>query len=250
MDHSKHVAVITGAGQGIGRTYATALAEDGATVVVADLNLEAAQQTVKIIGEQGGKALAIRVDVSDKESTLALAETVKQELGAAHILVNNAAIYHSMRTDGQLDVDIDYWRRVMAVNVDGALLMTQALAPLLIDAGWGRVVNQTSMGAYLGMGGHYNVSKLATIGVTQGFAFELGRHDITVNAIAPGVIMTDATKSVASEGLYRMTEAGAAIKKKGSPDDLVGTLRFLVSDAAAWMTGQTLLVDGGFTKRI
>ncbi|MFJ3212558.1 SDR family oxidoreductase [Streptomyces flaveolus] len=249
MDHSSHVAIVTGAAQGIGRVYAQALAEDGATVVAADLNEAGAQETARLITEAGGKALAAQVDVSDKQSTLDLAGLVSSEFGAAHILVNNAAIYHSMRNDRQLDVDIDYWRKVMSVNLDGALLMTQAFAPLLIEAGWGRIVNQTSTAAYLGGGGHYGVSKLAVIGLTQGFAQELGHHGITVNALAPGVIMTEATKVTVDESVIRGLAAAIPLQHQAVPDDLVGAMRFLTGEDAAWMTGQTLIVDGGMVKR-
>ncbi|MDT0410408.1 MULTISPECIES: SDR family oxidoreductase [Streptomyces] len=249
MDHSKHVAIVTGAAQGIGRVYAQALAADGATVVAADLNEPGAAETAELITKEGGKAVAAQVDVSDKASTLALAERVRSEFGAAHILVNNAAIYHSMRNDRQLDVDIDYWRKVLQVNIDGALLMTQAFAPLLIEAGWGRVVNQTSTAAYLGGGGHYGVSKLAVIGLTQGFAGELGEHGITVNAIAPGVIMTEATKVTVGEDVIKQLGAAVPLQHTAGPEDLVGALRFLTGDECAWITGQTLLVDGGLVKR-
>lgn len=249
MDHSGHIAVVTGAAQGIGRAYAQALAEDKATVVAADLNLEAAEETAALINEAGGKAVAARVDVSSKESTLDLAERVREEFGTTNILVNNAAIYHSMRMDGQLTVDIEYWRKIMSVNVDGALLMTQAFAPLLIESGWGRIVNQTSSAAYLGGGGHYGVSKLALIGVTQGFAGELGKHGITVNAIAPGVIMTEATRVTVDQGTLDHLAAAVPLKHEATPEDLIGALRFLTGDQAAWMTGQTLIVDGGVIKR-
>lgn len=249
MDHSGHVAVVTGAAQGIGREYARALAEDGAQVVVADINHDGASETAALIDKDGGTALAIAVDVSDRDSTLALAEQVRDAFGATHIVVNNAAIYHSMRLDPVLEVDIDYWRRIFSVNLDGALLVTQAFAPLLIDAGWGRVVNQTSVAAY-GPAGAYSASKLALINLTIAQAAELGPRGTTVNAIAPGPIFTEATEvTVPSERLERML-ASAPINKRAEPRDLVGALRFLCSDDAAWITGQTILVDGGITRRI
>ncbi|MBW3662295.1 MAG: SDR family oxidoreductase [Actinobacteria bacterium] len=249
MDHSGHVAVVTGAAQGIGREYARALAEDGAQVVVADINRDGASETAELIDKDGGTALAIAVDVSDRDSTLALAEQVRDAFGATHIVVNNAAIYHSMRLDPVLEVDIDYWRRIFSVNLDGALLVTQAFAPLLIDAGWGRVVNQTSVAAY-GPAGAYSASKLALINLTISQAAELGPRGVTVNAIAPGPIFTEATEvTVPSERLERML-ASAPINKRAEPRDLVGALRFLCSDDAAWITGQTILVDGGITRRI
>jgi NAD(P)-dependent dehydrogenase (short-subunit alcohol dehydrogenase family) len=244
------VAVVTGAAQGIGREYARALAADGAAVVVADLNFAGAEEVTAAIEAEGGRATAVEVDVSDRRSTLALAKSALAAFGAVHILVNNAAIYHSMTFDRQLDVDIDYWRRMFSVNLDGALLCTQALAPSMIDAGWGRIVNQTSTAAYQGRGNHYACSKLALIGLTQGFAHELGGHGITVNAIAPGPTDTDATRATVPEQWTKKLIARAPIPRMGTTDDLVGALRFLVSDAASWVTGQTLFVDGGGTPRI
>lgn len=249
MDHKNHVAVVTGAAQGIGREYALALAEDGASVVVADLNLEAAEETAKLIADRGGDAVAFQVDVSDRESTLALADAVKSQLGNTNILVNNAAIYGGMKLEPVLRTDIEYWRKMFSVNLDGALLMTQAFAPQLIESGWGRVVNQTSTGAY-SPGGVYSATKIALISLTQSLARELGAHGITVNAIAPGPIFTEATRSTIPDQVIANQLAGASIKAEHGPDVLVGTLRHLCSDGAAWVTAQTLLVDGGITRRM
>lgn len=248
--HEGRIAVVTGAGRGIGREYATALAADGATVVVADLDDGLADETAKLITAAGGQAAARRVDVGDPASTAALGDWLRGEFGAAHILVNNAAIYHSMRNDTQMEVDIAYWRKVFSVNLDGALLTTQAVAPLMIEGGWGRIVNQASTAAYSGLGGAYCVSKLAVVGLTQGFARELGPHGITVNAIAPGLIYTEATMAtVAEESRAALTNA-QAVKKEGQPADLVAALRFFCSDGAGFTSGQLTIVDGFKTLRI
>ncbi len=250
MGSEGRVAIVTGAAQGIGRVYAESLAKDGAKVVCADLNTDGANETVGLIEKAGGTAVALEVDVSDISSARRLADQVKSEFGGADVLVNNAAIYAGMKMDPQMDVDIEYWRKFMSVNLDGALIMTQAIAPLMIDKGWGRIVNQTSIAAYTGYGGAYSVSKLGTIAITQGFARELGPHGITVNAIAPGIIFTEATLGVVpkenQEGIVAMTP----IQKKAQPDDLVAALLFFVSEGASWTTGQTLIVDGGFQSRI
>jgi NAD(P)-dependent dehydrogenase (short-subunit alcohol dehydrogenase family) len=249
LDLTGRVAVVTGAGRGIGAAYATALASHGAKVVVADIDAEAAASCAKRLSADGHTAVDATVDISDRDSTLALASRVHDEFGAAHIVVNNAAIYHSMRLDRQLDVDIDYWRRVFSVNLDGALLVTQAFAPLLISAGWGRVVMQSSVAAYSGGGGAYGVSKLALLGLTRGFARELGEHGVTVNGIAPGPVLNEATAATVPEDKVSALVSSGALKRAGSEDDLVGALLFLCSDLSAWMTGQTLIVDGGITVR-
>ena len=243
------VAVVTGAAGGIGRAYALGLARQGANVVAADLEADGAEETAALIEREGGVCLAATVDVSERDSTLALADQVRAHFGGAHILVNNAAIYHHLRLDPQLTVDIQYWRKVFSVNLDGALLMTQAIAPMLIAARWGRVIMQTSTAAYTGSG-VYGATKLALLALTRGFAKELGEYAITVNAIAPGAIMTEATRNTVSGARLAGLVAQQYIKRHGETDDVVGPLLFLCSDEAGWMTGQTLVVDGGMTPRL
>jgi NAD(P)-dependent dehydrogenase (short-subunit alcohol dehydrogenase family) len=243
------VAVVTGSAAGIGRDYARGLARSGAKTVVADVDEAGAAETVRLITEDGGTAFAAHVDVSSKESTLALADKVKGEYGGTHILVNNAAIFHNLQKDPQLDVDIDYWRRVCAVNLDGALLATQAFAPMLKSDGWGRVIIQTSTAAYLSSG-VYGVTKLALLSMIRGFAKEFGEDGVTVNGIAPGAIATDAMLDTVPEARRQQLLDMQAIKRHGTTEDLVGPLLFLCSDAASWLTGQTLVIDGGATNRL
>ncbi|HWW43637.1 MAG TPA: SDR family oxidoreductase [Acidimicrobiia bacterium] len=248
-DLGGRVAVVTGAARGIGEAYARGLARCGASIVVADIDERAAQEVAGAIAGDGGVAHAVAVDVSDRDSTLALAAAVTARFGTCHIIVNNAAIYHSMRLDPQLTVDIGYWRKVFSVNLDGPLLVTQALAPMLVDAGWGRVVMQSSAAAY-GNGGVYGTAKLALHSLSRGFARELGAHGITVNAIVPGPIATEATAVTVPSDRIDALVAAACIKRIGTVDDLVGTLLFLCSDAASWVTAQALVIDGGVTARV
>jgi 3-oxoacyl-[acyl-carrier protein] reductase len=243
------VAVVTGSAAGIGRDYARGLAREGARVVVADIDVDGSAGTVDLIAAEGGEAIVLPVDVSSEESTLALAQEVERQYGTTHILVNNAAIFHNLRKDPQLTVSVDYWRKVFSVNLDGALLATQAFAPMMQKAGWGRVVVQTSTAAYQA-GGVYGTTKLAMLSLIRGFAKELGEYGITVNGIAPGAIATEAMlDTVTAERRQQLLEA-QCIKRPGTTEDLVGPLLFLCSDAASWLTGQTLVIDGGATPRL
>jgi NAD(P)-dependent dehydrogenase (short-subunit alcohol dehydrogenase family) len=218
--------------------------------VVADLKAERAAETVALCAAHGVRAAAVTVDVSDEASVRAMAASVRERFGACHILVNNAAVYEDLVSASLLDVRIEDWRDVFAVNLEGPLLCTQALAPMMIEAGWGRIVNQSSVGGWMGRGSHYGCSKLALASLTQGFAHALGRHGVTVNAIAPGTIHTDATMKVVSDELREQMLGRQAVKIRGMPEDLVGTLLYLVGDGAAFVTGQTIFVDGGAVSRL
>jgi 3-oxoacyl-[acyl-carrier protein] reductase len=248
-DLSGKVAVVTGAAAGIGRDYARGLARCGAQVVVADINEAGAKETSELIKADGGAALTAVVDVSSKESTLALAAAVRERCGGAHILVNNAAIFHDLKKFPQLTIDIEYWRKVFSVNLDGALLATQALAPLLIEAGWGRVIMQTSTAAYAAAG-VYGATKIALLPLIRGFAKELGPHNITVNGIAPGATMTEAMMDTVPTERLAELRAAQFIDRPGVTEDLVGPLLFLCGEESRWITGQTLVVDGGATWRL
>ena len=244
MRFANKVALVTGAGQGIGAAYAEALARDGAAVVIADLNEEQAQATATRIRDAGGRAAAIRTDVSDPESAAAAVAFTTKEFGGLDCLINNAAIFAGMRTDPLLTVDLDYYFHFMKVNMHGALIMTRAAYAAIESRGGGAIVNQSSTGAYMA-GNHYSLSKLGVNGLTLALARELGPRNIRVNAIAPGPTQTSTMQAmVTPEALERIVST-MALKRVGQPEDIVGACLFLLSDEARWITGQIWCVDGG-----
>lgn len=236
------VVVVTGAAQGIGEAYAKALAAEGASVVVADLNVEGGE---KVAADIGG--LFVRTDVASHESAAALVEATVAAYGGIDGLVNNAAIYGDMQFDLLISVDWDYYRRFMSVNMDGALVMTRAVYPVMQRRGGGSIVNQSSTAAYL-YSGFYGLAKVGVNGLTQQLAHELGGMGIRVNAIAPGPTDTAATRTQAGAAAKDLVKS-LAIKRMGRPEDLVGACLFLLSDGASWVTGQIIAVDGGQTFR-
>jgi len=244
MRFQDKVAVVTGAAQGIGEAYARALAAEGASVVVADLNEDSGQRVAKEIEAAGGTAMFVRCDVSDAESAIAMAEAAVAAYGGIDLLVNNAAIYGDMQFDLLITVDWDYYRRFMSVNMDGALVVTRAVYPHMQKRGGGAIVNQSSTAAWL-YSGFYGLAKVGINGLTQQLAHELGGMNIRVNAIAPGPTDTAATRTQAGEAAHAIVRNSLALKRIGQPEDMVGACLFLLSDEAAWITAQILDVDGG-----
>ncbi|WP_417621230.1 SDR family oxidoreductase [Parasphingorhabdus sp.] len=247
------VAIVTGAGgrgNSIGRSYALGLANVGASVVVADLNGEGAQAVADEINAAGGKAIAVQVDVSDEDSTLAMAEQAKAAFGGIDILVNNAALMVDISYDNCETVAMDAWNKAFAVNLNGALLCARACLPSMRSRGGGRIVNQTSGGAFPATG-LYGISKLALVGLTTTLAKQFGKENITCNAIAPGNVTSDAGKLLVPDDspFIKFLETACATKARGEPDELVGALLLLCSPAGEWITGQTLHVDGGWVMR-
>lgn len=250
MEFNGKSAIVTGAGSGLGAVYARAFAAEGASVVVADIDRDMAKQTADELINAGSHAVAVEVDTSDEAAVAAMVEIANKEFDGVDILVNNAGwrplpAGHAY-DDFPAELTGKEWLRVLAVNVVGPMLCARACRPSMAARGGGVIVHISSMAAYTGAGGAYGVSKLAVNALTINQAEEFAPDGIRVNAIAPGVM----TGRVDTPGLIESVVAKQVIQRRGTPDDLVGPLMFLCSDRSAFMTGQTLLVDGGQTRRI
>ena len=240
------VAIVTGGGQGIGETYAKSFAAEGACVVIAELNKEGGERVANEITEAGQSAVFVETDVSSEQDAAAAVAAAQDQCGGVDILVNNAAIFHGMRYETLLDVDMDYYYQIMKVNMHSPLVMTRAVAASMVQRGGGSVINQSSTAAWKAQGGYYGVAKLGVQGLTMCLASELGDRNIRVNAIAPGPTDTEATRQVPAEILDHVVN-GLALKRLGETVDVVNLAKFLASDEAGWITGQTFRVDGGDT---
>jgi len=255
LDHFRldgKVAIVTGAGgrgNSIGRAYAMGLANAGAAIVVADLNGEGAQSVADEIAGLGGKAIAVQVDVADEASTLAMAKAAVDAFGGVDILINNAALMVDISYDSLDTVSMADWRKAFAVNLDGALLCARAVVPSMRERGGGRIINQSSAGAFPPFG-LYGVTKLALVGLTTAMAKQYGKDAITCNAIAPGSVKSGAGAMVSSDAFRAALEKACALHSRGEPEELVGAAILLCSEAGKWITGQTINIDGGWVMRV
>lgn len=241
------VAVVTGAGGGIGEAYARALHAEGASVVIAEIDVAAGEAVARSLGE---RALFVRTDVGDPDSTDELASVTMDAFGRIDHLVNNAAIFGDMQLAGLTNVDLDYLERFMQVNLWGALHCVRSVMRPMGKGGGGSIVNQSSTAAWMPISGFYGLAKSALNFLTASLAQEISFRNIRVNAIAPGPTDTEALKRQVPAEFQDPIVASLAIKRLGTPADHVGAVLFLLSDEAAWITGQVLSVDGGQIARL
>ena len=248
MEVRDKVVAITGAARGLGQEFATSLAASGARVAVGDLNDCA--DTLDRVKQAGPEGVGVRLDVTDAGSARAMIDAAVQAFGRVDALINNAALYGALH-GGRFDaIDEAEWDAAMAVNVKGIWNCCKAAVPGMRKAGAGSIVNIASLAATYGMpyGLHYTTSKAAVIGLTRGLAREVGRDRIRVNALAPSAVITEGTREFFGDKLDRALDtikAGQTIQRNLMPQDLVGAVMWLVSDASGFVTGQTIAVDGG-----
>jgi len=236
------VAVVTGAGSGIGRAIALQLAKDGAALSVWDLNRAGAEETVAMIEKAGGRAIVCAMDASAEEDIAEAVARTRAELGPVTILVNNAAITGFCAFQ---EIAVEMWDRMIQVNLRGPFLCTRAVLPDMLAAGWGRIVNISSSSAQAGAKGmaHYAASKGGVIGFTKGLAIELAARGITVNNIPPGFVDTPMLRGSPLD--IEAAAAASPMKRPGKPEDIAAACSYLVSEAANYVTGHTLSVNGG-----
>ena len=249
--HQGKIAVVTGGAEGLGQAFAVRLAEDGVDVAIADI--KPTDATVKKVTTAGRRALGIKCNVGDPSDVTALASAVEAYFGRCDILVNAAGIYPHQPFD---KITFDDWRRVIAINLDSMFLMTKAFSTGMRQRGWGRIVNIASDTVSLTVPEfvHYVTSKAGVIGFTRAIATEFGPQGVTANVIAPGLTQTPGTLArkewggIAPDAFFKAAAEHVPMRRLGAPDDLVGAMSFLTSDDAAYITGQTIYVNGGLTR--
>ena len=243
------VAIITGAGRGLGRAFALRFAEEGAKIFIPDISLERAEAVVKEIRAKGGEAVAMLTDISDENATQKMAEKVMQQYGRVDILLNNAAIWYGLNITPWDAWTVEEWDRIFSVNVRGTWLCCKAIAPLMIKQSRGKIINITSNVARVPAAQlflPYSCSKGAIYTLTHALARALGPSGINVNAIAPGYVASEASLAQRdSEKIFEIATSEQSIQKRLQPADLVGTAVFLASAESDLISGQVFYIDGG-----
>jgi NAD(P)-dependent dehydrogenase (short-subunit alcohol dehydrogenase family) len=245
---AERVVLVTGGAQGIGRAYADAFAAQGASVVVADIDGDAALGAARGIEAAGGHALAVAADVADEDSVRAMVDACVQRFGGVDILINNAGL-HMGKYNLCSTLAAEDWRRLLDVNLVGPVLCARYCRDSMAGRGGGVILNQSSSAAYLGVGA-YGISKLALNGLTMSLASEFAADHIRVVGIAPGMVASDAVIERLEPENKELVLAGQLIKRFAGVEDLLGMVLTLCSDDSAFVTGQTFLIDGGFVRHV
>ena len=240
------VAVVTGGARGIGKVLSLAMAEEGAKVAVTDILDEEAQQTAQEIKIKGGSAVSLKVNVTSEEETFRMAGETLERFGRIDILVNNAAMYYGIGRKSFMDISISDWDKLMAVNLRGPFLCSRAVFPQMRKQRKGKILNISSETAFTGSKGfiHYVTSKGGIISFTRSLAAEVGQYGICVNSVAPGFTDTESSRTL-TDDITKYDVSLTPLGRLGQPQDLVGAVIFLSSDESDFITGQTLVVDGG-----
>jgi 3-oxoacyl-[acyl-carrier protein] reductase len=247
--YSDRVVIITGAGQGIGRVLAHSFAAVGAIPVIAEINKESAQNVANEIEAEGGSALALPTDVGNADSVQKMVERVLSKLGRIDVLINNAAIFSTLEMRPFDEIPLEEWEHVIRINITGAFLCSRAVVPTMRKARWGRIIHMASGAVTMGRPGylHYIASKSALAGMARSMARELGSYGITVNAILPGATFTEIPRKTITPEQKEAIIRSQCIPRAETPEDLAGTVLFLASEGASFLTGQGITVDGGNT---
>jgi 3-oxoacyl-[acyl-carrier protein] reductase len=239
------VAIVTGGGRGLGKVYCLRMAEEGAKVVVADILDREVEETVNEIKAKGGTAVAVKADVSSEADTRRMAEETIKKFGRIDILVNNAGYYYGMGRKRFYEISSEEWDKAMLVNAKGTWLCCKAVFPYMKQQGKGKIINLSSETVFSPTKTmiHYVASKAAIIGITRVLAGELGQYGICVNAVAPGFTDTAASRTV--DSIEKFDVRSVPLGRVELPEDVVGSVIFFASDDSDYVSGQTLLVDGG-----
>jgi NAD(P)-dependent dehydrogenase (short-subunit alcohol dehydrogenase family) len=241
------VVIITGAGQGIGRVFAKSFAKGGARVVLAEVNESKAEAVAEEILRADGQVLAVTTDVGDPASIEEMVRVVEDEWARIDVLINNAGIFSTLEMRPFDQIPLEEWERVLRVNLTGPFLCARAVLPAMRRAKWGRIINVASGAVRLGRPNylHYIASKAALAGMSLSMARELGADGITVNAILPGATFTEIERKTVTPEQKERIVSMQCIPRPEVPEDLVGAVLFLASDASAFITGQSINLDGG-----
>ena len=239
------VVIVTGSGRALGKEFAIRYAQEGAKMVVCDIGDTA--DTVSAIESLGGEALSLKTDVTSEQSTTEMAEKTVERFGRIDVLVNNAGIYADIIKKPFYQLPEDEWDKIMAVNVKGPFLCSKAVFPAMKEQGKGKIINIASAAAFVGGSQfiHYIASKGGVVSLTRGLALELGPYNININAVAPGLTVTDYNVKTTPKEIIELATAKRCLKRQQEPEDLLGVMVFLATEESDFITGQTIVVNGG-----